>query len=299
MIFLPDQAFRGAYTPLITPFRDGRVDYGAFAAFVDWQIKEGAQGLVVGGTSAEPMSLTVAERKDLLRIAVDIARQRVPVIAATGAASFADTLDLTAHAESLTVAATLVMTPVFSKPPERGLLDYYLKIAEITRRPFMLYQIPSRTNSVVSLDLCREIAAAAPHFVGMKQSANDREFVHAIIEMLGPDFRVFMGLSEIAWDMVGQGACGLIVALANVVPGAIARLCEYAALGNLEQAAAAGNELATLNAVAFSESNPIPVKYMAWRLGVIPTLEYRMPLSAPTEDLRQEIDDALSALNLI
>src|SRR5205085_754404 len=156
-----------------------------------------------------------------------------------------------------------------------------------------------RTNSVVSLDLCREIAAAAPHFVGMKQSANDREFVHAVAEMLGPDFRVFMGLSEIAWDMVGQGACGLIVALANVVPGGIARLCEYAASGNLERASEAGNQFASLNAVAFSESNPIPVKYMAWRMGLIPTLEYRMPLSPPPAELQREIDDALTALNLI
>jgi len=299
MILLPDQMFRGAYTPLLTPFRNGRVDHGAFAAFVDWQIKNGADGLVVGGTTAEPLSLTVTERKDLLRIAIDITRSRVPVIAATGAASYADTIALTEHASAMGAAASLVFTPLYAKPTPHGLVNYFTGIAEATSRPFMLYQIPSRTTSAASLDTCRRIAEIAPHFIGMKQSANDREFVRGAIEMLGPEFRVFMGLSEIAWDMLGNGASGLIVALSNIVPGVVARIFDLASTGQFDQAEETHTQIAALNQLAFAETNPIPVKYMAWRMGLIPTLEYRMPLGPPSEHVIDQIDEALAALNLI
>ena len=158
---------------------------------------------------------------------------RVPVIAATGAANVADTLNLTEHASAIGVAAPLVLTPIYAKPTTRGLLDYFLRVADVTSRPFLLYQIPSRTNCTAFVDTCRAIADGAPHFIGMKQSTDDREFVRQVIETIGPDFRVFMGTSEIAWDMVGQGASGLIVAIANVIPETTARLCELAAPGEL------------------------------------------------------------------
>ncbi|TAL02453.1 MAG: 4-hydroxy-tetrahydrodipicolinate synthase [Rhodospirillaceae bacterium] len=299
MILLPDQSFRGAYTPLLTPFRDGRVDYGAFAAFVDWQIKQGADGLVVGGTTAEPMSLTVTERKDLLRVAMDVTRLRVPVIAATGAASVADTLALTEHASAVGAAASLVLTPIYAKPTDHGLVNYFLKVAAVTTRPFMLYQIPSRTCSAATIDVCRAVADVAPHFIGMKQSADDRGFVGEVVEALGPDFRVFMGLSDIAWDMIGHGASGLIVALSNVAPGAVTRIFDLAVAGEEADANAAYNEIAPLNALVVAEPNPIPVKYMAWRMGLIPTLEYRLPLEPPSDDLVQRIDQAMAGVNLI
>jgi len=299
MILLPDQSFRGSYTPLITPFKDGRVDYGAFANFIDWQIKNGADGIVVGGTTGEPMALTLAERKDLLRVACDVARLRVPVVAATGAASVADTLALTEHANSMSVAASLVLTPIFAKPTDRGMLEYFLRVAEVTTRPFMLYQIPSRTNSEASLEVCCRIAEAAPHFIGMKQSADDRDFVQQIVTALGRDFRVFMGLSEIAWDMVGHGASGLIVAISNVVPNVVARIYDLAASGQEAEANSTYNEIAALNAVAFAESNPVPVKYMAWRMGLIPSPEYRLPLIAPQDEVADRIDAVLAGMQLL
>jgi 4-hydroxy-tetrahydrodipicolinate synthase len=133
----------------------------------------------------------------------------------------------------------------------------------------------------------------------MKQSANDRDFVQQVVIALGRDFRVFMGLSDIAWDMIGHGAAGLIVALSNVVPDAVARIYDFAAAGQEADANSAYNEIASLNAVAFAESNPIPVKYMAWRMGLIPTPEYRLPLVPPREEVADRIDAVLAGMHLL
>jgi 4-hydroxy-tetrahydrodipicolinate synthase len=299
MMPLERSFLRGAYTPLITPFRDGKVDLDAYAAFIDWQIRRGADGVLVAGTSGEPTALTVDERRAMLEVAIGAAAKRVPVIAATGAASHADTAALTEHASRSGADAVLVLTPMFAKPTQRGLVAFYADIARRTDKPLLIYQISSRTNAVLGLEALAEIMAQAPHVVGMKQSDADRDYVRQALARFGPDFRVFMGLSEIAWDMIPEGACGLIVALANVMPGACAEIARLAAAGHVSEAAAAHGRLKDLNAAAFLETSPVPVKYMAWRMKTIPCLEYRLPLVAPAPEAMAAMDRALAAAGLI
>ncbi|MSO96645.1 MAG: 4-hydroxy-tetrahydrodipicolinate synthase [Rhodospirillaceae bacterium] len=299
MIPLAADFLRGSYTPLITPFRDGAVDIAAYAKFVDWQIAQGTNGIVVAGTSGEPTALTVAERCQLLEAALGAAHKRVPVIAATGAASHADTAQLTEHATKAGADAILVLTPMFAKPPQRALKAYFLDIARRTDKPILLYQISSRTNATLTLETCVEIMAAAPHVIGMKQSDPNRPFVRDALKKFGPAFRIFMGLSEIAWDMVGEGACGLIVALANIVPKIISEITQHAKAGRVNDAIAAYAGIDALNTAAFLETNPLPLKYLARRMGLIPTLEYRLPLMAPTSELAAQLDSALLAAGLI
>ena len=299
MIPLAADFLRGSYTPLITPFRDGAVDFAAYAKLVDWQIAQGTNGIVVAGTSGEPTALTTTERYQLLETALDAAHKRVPVIAATGAASHADTAQLTEHATKAGADAILVLTPMFAKPPQRALKAYFLDIARRTDKPILLYQISSRTNATLTLETCAEIMATAPHVIGMKQSDPDRPFVRAALKKFGPEFRIFMGLSEIAWDMVGEGACGLIVALANIVPKIISEIARDAKAGRISEARAAYASIDALNTAAFLETNPLPLKYLAWRMGLIPVLEYRLPLAAPMPDLAQRLDAALIAAGLI
>jgi 4-hydroxy-tetrahydrodipicolinate synthase len=176
------------------------------------------------------------------------------------------------------------------------MVEYFLRVAEVTNRPFMLYQIPSRTSSAATVETCRAIAENAPHFIGMKQSADDRQFVHKVMKAVDPEFRVFMGLSEIAWDMIGHGATGLIVALSNLLPAEVARIYDLAAAGQESDANAAFNEIGAINAACYAEPNPIPVKYMAWRMGLIPTPEYRLPLCAPSEEVVDRIETALAGM---
>ncbi|MFL2769897.1 MAG: 4-hydroxy-tetrahydrodipicolinate synthase [Rhodospirillaceae bacterium] len=298
MIKLDEHFLRGAYTPLITPFRDGSVDYDAFTRFVDWQIRNGADGLVIGGTSAEPMSLTVAERKNLLRIAIDTVRCRVPVIAHTGAASLADAWTLTEHAEQAGADAVMLMMPPFVKAPQRGLISFVGYVSRATTKPILLYQIPSRTASAIEIDTLEALCKEVPSIIGMKQSSKDADFDQEVISRLGNEFRLFMGLPALAYELIPTTACGLIVALANIVPNTIAELCKLAMDGQIFDAEQLRQELGALNESAFLDTSPIGVKYMAWKLGLIPSGECRLPLMPPSSKDIEAMDQAIKGLGL-
>ncbi|NKB44644.1 MAG: 4-hydroxy-tetrahydrodipicolinate synthase [Alphaproteobacteria bacterium] len=299
MIKLGQNFLRGAYTPLITPFNGWAVDYDAYARFVDWQIRNGAQGLVVGGTSGEPMSLTITERQNLLRIAISSARRRVPVVAQTGGASLADTWSLTEHAEQVGADAIMLMTPPFVKPPQRGLKSFLAYVSRATTKPILLYQIPSRTASTIEIDTLEDLCEDVPSIVGLKQSSEDEDFDAEVMSRLGSELRLFMGLPKIELERIPEGASGLIVALANLVPGKIAQICSYADERELTKAIALRAELEGLNDVAFRETSPVGVKYMAWKMGLITSGECRLPLMPPQPEDVEAMDDALEAANLL
>jgi 4-hydroxy-tetrahydrodipicolinate synthase len=299
MIKLSKTFLRGAYTPLITTFNGWKVDYDAFARFVDWQIRNGADGLVVGGTSGEPMSLTVTERQNLLRIATSVARHRVPVVAHTGAASLADSWALTEHAEQVGADAVMLMMPPFVKPPQRGLRSFVQYLARGTSRPILMYQIPSRTASTLEIETLEKICDKVPFVVGMKQSSDDDAYTAEVAERMGPDFRMFMGLPEIACEKIPNQAGGLIVAIANIVPGKIAEICEHAANGDAVEAASLKADITDLNDAAFRDTSPIGVKYMAWKMGLIPSGECRLPLVPPRAEDIEVMDAALENAGLL
>src|SRR5438874_9370793 len=168
---------KGSIPPLITPFREGQVDFDAYAAMIEFQVAEGSHGILVNGTTSEPASLTVEERNQIVDMAMDAAGGRVPIVAATGSQSLAETEALTDHAVRAGVDALLIVTPYYSKPPQRGLIDYYLHIAARHDRPWMVYHIPGRTAVSVTLDTFKALKDRSPTFVGMKHAANDLGFV--------------------------------------------------------------------------------------------------------------------------
>lgn len=299
MIKLREDFLRGAYTPLITPLNGWTVDYDAFARFVDWQIRNGAQGLLVGGTSGEPMALTVTERQNLLRTAIGATRRRVPVIAHTGGVSLADTWSLTEHAEQVGADAVMLMMPPYTKPPQRGLKSYIGYVSRATSKPILLYQIPGRTCSTLEIDTLEDLCEEVPAIVGLKQSDSDADFDEHVASRLGDEFRVFMGLPKIAYENIPHRAGGLIVALANIVPGKVASICEHAADGQTSKAEALRTELNDLNEAVFLDTSPIGVKYMAWRMGLIPSGECRLPLVPPRPDDIKAMDNALENAGLL
>ncbi|MCB2108721.1 MAG: 4-hydroxy-tetrahydrodipicolinate synthase [Rhodobacteraceae bacterium] len=290
---------RGVYTPLITPFRDGVIDYAAFASLVDWNINNGAHGVVVGGTSGEPAALSVTERENLLRVAISIARRRAHVIAATGAASFADTAQLTEHATQAGASAVLVVTPIYAKPSQTGMKAYYEEIARRTDRPLLVYQITSRTGVTLSLDSLVELAGRIPNLVGMKLSDNDRDYLKGASKQLGENFRIFSGLFDISWQRLDDGACGFIAALSNVIPGAVRDIYDAASTGKKGAAANGYERIANLIMTGALDVNPVPVKYMAWRMGLIPSPECRLPLVPMEERPVARIEKALVSAGLV
>ena len=205
---------KGSIPPLITPFRGGNVDYDAYATMVEFQIREGSHGILVNGTTSEPASLTVEERNRIVDVAIATSSARVPIVAATGSQSLAETEALTDHAVRAGADALLIVTPYYSKPPQRGLIDYYLHLAARHDRPWMVYHIPGRTAVSVTLDTLKALKDRSSTFVGMKHAVNDLGFASECLTEFGPDFRIFVGLEELSFPMMAVGACGLPTARA-------------------------------------------------------------------------------------
>ncbi len=299
MIALNRNFLRGSYPPLVTPFRDGAVDYGAYGRMVERQIAEGSHGIVVNGTTAEPSTLSVPERNELVRVAVASARGRVPVVAATGSQSHADTIELTAAAEKAGVDAVLIVTPYFVRPPQRGLVEYYADIAGRTRLPMLIYHIPGRAAVNVEASTVEQIAERAPNLVGMKHAANDLALVTRVLARMGGDFRIFVGLEELSFPMLAIGACGLMNAAGNLKPRALAQMCEDVFAGRLGPARAAHDALFELNQAIFFDTNPTPLKYMMHRMGLLESEEHRLPMMPATPELAARLYGVLARAGLI
>ena len=290
---------KGSIPPLITPFRGGQVDYDSYAAMVDFQIREGSHGILVNGTTSEPASLSVEERNRIVDVAIEAATGRVPIVAATGSQSLAETELLTDHAVRSGEDALLIVTPYYSKPPQRGLIDYYRRLAERHDRPWMVYHIPGRTAVSVTLDTFKALKDGSPTFVGMKHAANDLGFVTECLTEFGPDFRIFVGLEELSFPMMAIGACGLMNAVGNLRPRILADLCDAVWNSDIPKARALHERLLELNQAVFFDTNPIPIKYMMKRLGLIPENEHRLPMAPATRELEQRLDGVLERAGML
>jgi len=290
---------RGSYPPLATPFHDGEVDYETYARLVERQIQEGSHGIVVNGTTGEPSTLTVQERNRLVDVAVRAARGRIPVVAATGSQSHAESIELTLAAEKAGAAAVLVVTPYFIRPPQRGLVEYYLDVGRRTALPLLIYHIPGRAAVDLKAETIAQIADGLPTLVGIKHAANDLGLVTALLTKLGPEFRVFVGLEELSFPMLAIGASGLMNAIGNLAPRRIADLYRSAAEGDLEEARRLHDSLFELSQAIFFDTNPIPLKYMMMRMGLLPTQEHRLPMVGATAELAERLDGVLRRAGLL
>jgi 4-hydroxy-tetrahydrodipicolinate synthase len=290
---------KGSIPPLITPFRDGNVDYDAYAAMVEFQIREGSHGILVNGTTSEPASLSVEERNRIVDVAITTAKGRVPIIAATGSQSLAETELLTDHAVRAGADALLIVTPYYSKPPQRGLIHYYLHLAARHDLPWMVYHIPGRTAVSVTLDTLKALKEGSPTFVGMKHAVNDLGFASECLTEFGPDFRIFVGLEELSFPMMAIGACGLMNAVGNLRPRVLAQLCDAVWNSDIPAARALHERLLELNKAVFFDTNPIPIKYMMKRLGLIPENEHRLPMVPATPELEQRLDGVLERAGML
>jgi 4-hydroxy-tetrahydrodipicolinate synthase len=299
MIALDHAFLRGSYPPLVTPFRNGEVDYIAFARLVELQIAEGSHGIVVAGTTAEPSTLTVDERARLLDVAIETARGRIPIVAATGGQSHAETVELCAGADRSGADALLIVTPYYIRPPQRGLVEYYADLGSRTSRPTLIYHIPVRAAVAMELDTIVRIAERVPHLVGMKHAANDLDLVSDVLERLGPEFRIHVGLEALSFPMLCVGAAGLMNAVGNLAPRKVARLYEAVAAGHLDAARALHFELLELNRAIFFDTNPIPIKYMMKRMGLLERNEHRLPMVPASPELEKRLDAVLARSRLI
>ena len=300
MISLDETFLRGSYPPLITPFLDdGRVDFATYERLVDFQIRQGSHGIVVNGTSAEPSVLTAAERKQLLETAIAVADKRVPVVAATGSQSFVETADLTDHADRIGADALMIVTPYYIRPPQRGLAAYYRELGKRSALPTLIYHIPGRAAVNITIDTLETIAETVPQFVGIKHASPELTLVTEALARFGPAFRIFVGLEELSFPMLALGACGMVNAVSNVAPALVVALYDAVAAGDMTAARRAHFELFDLNRAVFFDTNPIAIKYMAKRLGLLSDNHHRLPLMPATPDVEARLDAVLRGARLL
>ncbi len=299
MLSLEQSFLRGSYPPLVTPFHNGEVDYETYASLVERQIQEGSHGIVVNGTTGEPSTLTVQERNRLVEVAVKAARGRISVVAATGSQSHAETIELTLGAEKAGAAAVLVVTPYFIRPPQRGLVEYYLDVGRRTDLPLLIYHIPGRAAVDLKAETIAQIAEGLPTLVGIKHAANDLGLVTALLTKLGADFRVFVGLEELSFPMLAVGASGLMNAVGNLAPRRIVDLYRAVVGGNLEEARRLHESLFELSQAVFFDTNPIPIKYLMMRMGLLLSEEHRLPMVSATAELAERLNGVLQRACLL
>ncbi len=279
------ERIKGSIPPVVTPIRDGEVDFDAYRVLVEFQASQGSHGVLVNGTTAEPSTLTTHERNRLVDIAVDTVSGQIPVIAATGSQSLAETEILTRHAVNAGVDALLIVTPYYIRPPQRGLVEYYLKLSSQHETPWMIYHIPGRTAINVTLDSMQKIRDKSPHFVGMKHAVNDLGFVTECLAAFGDDFKIFVGLEELSFPMMTIGACGLMNAVGNLRPAILAEMCDAVWNSDLKTGRELHQRLLEINQAVFYDTNPIPMKYMMKKLRLMPTNEHRLPMLPATPEL--------------
>lgn len=300
MLKLDKTALRGSIPPLITPFKDGAVDHKAYAELIEFQIKNGSHGILINGTTSEPSSLTVEERNRLVDVGTEAAKGRTTVVVATGSQSYAETEALTRHAaKNKAVDGLLIVTPYYSRPPQAGLIEYYKALNRLHDKPWMIYHIPGRAAVDVKLDTVKEIDKTCPTFVGMKHASLDLGFVSEMLAEIDPELRIFVGLEELSFPMMAVGACGLMNAVGNLNPRPLSDMCEAVWKGDLFAARKLHRDLLEINKAVFFDTNPIPMKYMMKRLGILPKNEHRLPLVSASPELEKRLDAVLKRTGML
>ena len=269
--------FKGAYTALVTPFRDNAVDEKALRAIVEFQISGGIDGLVPCGTTGESATLTYEEHKRVIEITIDAAGGRVPVIAGTGSNSTDETITLTRHAKEAGAAGALLITPYYNKPTQEGLYLHYKAVAEAVDIPIVLYNVPGRT----AVNMLPETVARLSdirNIVGLKEATADMEQASWVRHLSSDDFSLLSGDDATLLPFLAIGGSGVISVVSNVAPGYMAELCRAWSDGDRERASELHYRLLPLAKAMFCETNPIPVKEAVHMMGLM-TEELRLPLT--------------------
>jgi 4-hydroxy-tetrahydrodipicolinate synthase len=291
------QAIRGSICPLITPFSsDGGLDLDALRRLIDWQIAEGSHGISVGGSTGEPTSQTLAERKAVIATAAETVADRVPFLPGTGTAILDETLELTAEAERLGADIVLVVTPYYARPTQQGLYEWYARVAqEFPSLPIVVYNVPVRAAVDLAPATVARLARDFENIVGIKETTRDFEHVSYVLNECGAGFIAYSGIELLCYPMLTLGGAGHLSCVANFAPRPVAELYEAFAAGDAERARRLHYELHPLVDVAFIETNPAPAKWVMAELGLLDSGYARPPLAPLSEASQARSRELLSA----
>ena len=284
----------GSSTALITPFKNGKLDEQTYAALIKRQINNGMNAVCPVGTTGESATLTHDEHKRCIEIAVEVCKgTETKVLAGAGSNATAEAIEIAKHAQKAGVDAVFSVSPYYNKPSQEGLYQHYKAIAEaVSELPFMLYNVPGRTGVDISADTTIRLFDDVKNIYGVKEATGSLE---RTVELLSrrPDLKVFSGDDAIDYPILANGGAGVTSVTSNLMPDLKSELVKLALAGDFTAAKAINDKLYPLNSVMFCEANPIPVKAAMYIAGLTETLEYRLPLVAPSAANMKKIEEVM------
>ncbi|WP_395148201.1 4-hydroxy-tetrahydrodipicolinate synthase [uncultured Helicobacter sp.] len=278
---------------LITPFYQGKIDFNAYEKLLLRQIRYGMDACVPVGTTGESATLNHKEHMECIEVAVNVCKgSNTKVLAGAGSNSTQEAIELAQFAQKCGADAILCVSPYYNKPSQEGLYQHYKAVADSVQIPLMLYNVPGRTGVSIQTDTAIRLFENVPNIFAIKEAAGSME---RVIELAtnAPKMEVFSGDDAINYPILANGGKGVISVTGNLLPKEIAKLTHLALNGDMKQSQEINNKLYAINKVLFCESNPIPIKAAMYISGLIPSLEYRLPLLAPSQENMIKIEQVL------
>lgn len=289
--------FKGVYTALITPFKDGKVDEKAFQSFVEWQIAEGVHGLVPCGTTGESPTLSHDEHNRVVALCVEVAKGKVPVMAGTGSNSTDEAIMMTQYAKKAGADAALIVAPYYNKPTQEGIYQHYKAIHDAVDLPIVIYNIPGR--SVINItDETLARLSELPNIAGVKDATGDLARVYTLRAKMKRPLQLLSGEDMTAIAFNASGGQGCISVTSNIMPRLCAQVQEACLAGDYAKALALHEPLVALHNVMFCETSPSPVKFAASLMGKCQP-DVRLPLVQLGQESQKTIADVLKKLHLL
>ncbi len=289
----------GATTALITPFKNGKLDEATYATLIKRQINNGTDAVCPVGTTGESATLSHDEHKRCIEIAVEVCKNtNTKVLAGAGSNATHEAIDIAKHAQSCGVDAIFSVSPYYNKPSQEGLYQHYKAIALAVELPFMLYNVPGRTGVDILPSTVIRLFDDVENIYGIKEATGS---IERTIELLSarPDLYLFSGDDAIDYPILANGGKGITSVTANLLPDMKSQLVHTALDGNFKESKAINDALYPINKVMFCESNPIPIKAAMYIAGLTPTLEYRLPLVAPSTENMKKIEESIKNYKIV
>jgi len=290
--------FKGTYTAIVTPFKDGRIDEDGFRKLIDFQIDHGIDGIVPVGTTGEAATLDYDEHLRVIEIAVQQANGRCKIVAGTGSNSTREAIELTQKAEKLGIDGALLASPYYNKPTQEGVYRHYRAIAESTSLKLMLYNVPGRTAGEIGIETCARLATDCKTIVSIKEAGGSTERVSALRNVVPPDFTILSGDDAQTLPFMAVGAVGVVSVASNIIPKPMTELVSNFLEGRPSDSMRIHLRYFRLFKDLFIESNPIPIKTALHLMGMIEP-EFRLPLCEMSAANREQLGRTLSALKLL
>ena len=290
--------FHGSIVALITPMTHGEVNYEELKKLVEYHVQAGTHGIVSVGTTGESTTLSIDENVKVIKKTVEFADGRIPIIAGTGSNATSEAVTMTKLLANSGVEGCLSVVPYYNKPTQEGMYQHYKAIAESTDLPQILYNVPGRTGSDLKPETIGRLSKIE-NIVGVKEATGDLSRLPLIKELAGKDFIFLSGDDATGLESMKLGGQGVISVTNNVAAADMAKMCELALAGKFEEAEAINQRLNVLHHDLFVEANPIPVKWAAYKLGLVSEPNLRLPLTTLSEEAQPKVLAALKQAGLI